>query len=89
MSVFWTLFAVALLWGGLAQGVRPLRYLGLALFAVVVGKVFVVDLREMEIIYRVVAILVLGVALLLGAFAYLRMAGRFEQHGGGEKDSEQ
>lgn len=72
VSVLWALFAFALLISGIKWLTRPLRYLGLGLFCVVVAKVFLVDLEHLASIYRIAAFVVLGVVLLLAAFVYLR-----------------
>jgi len=69
ISILWALFAIGFTAGGIWKNVTPLRYLGLALFAVVAGKVFLVDLSGTEMIYRVIAFMVVGGILLLGAFA--------------------
>jgi len=81
ISILWALFAVGFTAGGIWKNVTPLRYLGLALFAVVAGKVFLVDLAGTEMIYRVVAFMVVGVILLLGAFAYLYSGKKFMKGG--------
>jgi len=78
VSVLWALFAVAFVGGGIWRNVRGLRYAGLVLFAIIVGKVFLVDLANMPALYRVIAFLVVGIALLIGSFAYLRAAPRFK-----------
>ncbi|NCC50148.1 MAG: DUF2339 domain-containing protein [Spartobacteria bacterium] len=83
ISVLWALFAVCFVGGGIGKNLRPLRLAGLALFAIVVGKVFLVDLEGTLAIYRVVAFLIVGVALLIGAFAYLKAAPKFAR----EEDS--
>jgi uncharacterized membrane protein len=77
ISVLWTLFALALLAGGIWRNLRPLRLSGLVLFTVVVAKVLFVDLADMPTAYRVLALMVIGVLLLLGSFAYLRASKRF------------
>jgi uncharacterized membrane protein len=79
LTLLWALYALALLLGGLRWTVRGLRYAGLALFLVVVGKVFLVDLDGLESIYRIVAFIVLGVVLFLAALLYLRNRARFQQ----------
>jgi len=81
ISILWALFAMGFISGGIWKNVTPLRYLGLALFAVVAGKVFMVDLSGMEMIYRVIAFVVVGVILLLGAFAYLYSGKKFVKGG--------
>lgn len=70
ISVLWALFAVSFIVGGIWRNVRPLRYTGLALCAVVVGKVLL-DTAHMQMLYRFIAYLILGVLLLLGSFAYI------------------
>jgi uncharacterized membrane protein len=77
LSVLWTLFAFVLLAGGIGRGLRSLRLSGLVLFTVVVAKVLFVDLADMPTAYRVIALMVIGVLLLLGSFAYLRASKRF------------
>ena len=81
ISVLWALFAIAYITGGIWRNVRPLRYIGLILFTIVLGKVFLHDLQDMEIVYRVIAFMVVGVALLLGSFAYMRANKKFTQGG--------
>lgn len=78
-SVLWALFAVAFLVAGIRHTVRTLRYAGLALFTVVVGKVFLVDLAGMPTMYRVIAFMVVGVILLASAYAYMRASSSFNQ----------
>lgn len=77
ISVLWTVFAFSFVAGGIWKAVAPLRYTGLALFTLVVGKVFLSDLAGMPVIYRILALMILGILLLLGAFAYLRASKRF------------
>ena len=83
VSVLWALFGIAFVAAGIWKSVRPLRYTGLALFAIVVVKVFVVDLKGMPVISRVIAFMVLGTALLLGSFSYLYSSGKFREGNGG------
>jgi len=79
MSILWALFAIAFIACGIWKELRPLRYAGLVLFVVVVGKVFLVDLSDMEIIHRVIAFMIVGLALLLGSFAYIFAGKKFER----------
>jgi uncharacterized membrane protein len=78
LTLLWALYALGLLLAGLRRGVRGLRYAGLALFAVVVGKVFFVDLADLDSIYRIVAFIVLGIVFFLAALLYLRNRARFQ-----------
>lgn len=72
ISILWSAFALSLLLAGIIRRVRGLRYAGLALFLVVVIKVFFRDLAELDQIYRIVAFIVLGVVVLCGSFLYLK-----------------
>ena len=51
---------------------RVLRYIGLALFAVVVVKVFFYDIGNLDAVYRVMAFLAFGILLLGAAFVYFK-----------------
>jgi uncharacterized membrane protein len=72
ISILWSLFALGLIVGGMWKDARAIRYVGLALFAVVAAKVLLVDLHDLEQIYRIVAFLVLGVLVLSGSFVYIK-----------------
>ena len=79
VSILWTLFALALILRGIWKNLRALRYIGLGLFTIVAGKVFFVDLSQLDQIYRIVAFLVLGILLLVGSFIYLKYRDAFAQ----------
>ena len=72
LSMLWAVFAASFLAGGIVFEVKPLRYMGLALFTIVVLKIFLTDLHGMPAIYRVLAMAATGLCLLAGAYAYLR-----------------
>jgi hypothetical protein len=88
ISVLWAVFAIVYIIGGIWKNIRPLRFIGLAVFALVIGKVFMVDLSDMEIIYRVIAFLVLGIALMLGSFAYIHSNKKFKSVAGANPGEE-
>ena len=73
LSAFWAALGFAGLVAGLVRDRRPLRFAGLALLGLAVGKVFVVDLAALASLWRVASFLLLGLLLLAGAFAYQRM----------------
>lgn len=72
ISILWSLFALGLIIGGIANDVRALRFVGLGLFAVVVGKVFFVDLAQLEQVYRIIAFILLGIVTLCGSAVYIK-----------------
>ena len=78
ITLLWALYALVLLVLGLQRSVRSLRLIGLALFVVVVGKVFFVDLANLDAFYRIIAFIVLGLILLGAALIYLKFRHRFQ-----------
>jgi len=76
LSVFWSVYAVIVLGIGFARLIAPLRYLAIALFGITVIKVFIVDLSHLEMIYRIVSFIVLGVLLLAASFLYQQLSAR-------------
>lgn len=77
MSILWSSFALTCLVFGIGRRERSLRYVALALFAVVGWKVFFYDLRHLERIYRILAFFVLGVLVLTGSLLYFRQRQAF------------
>jgi uncharacterized membrane protein len=76
ISVLWTVFATALLAGGLGLRNRPLFYAAYGLFAVTALKVVFVDLATLQAVYRMLSFLALGLLLLAGAYLNLRFRER-------------
>ena len=76
LSVFWSVSAVVLLAIGFARRIAPLRYLAITLFGVTVLKVFIVDLANLETVYRIVSFIVLGILLLAASFLYQQLSAR-------------
>jgi uncharacterized membrane protein len=72
VSILWSLFALSLIVAGMWRDVRAIRYVGLALFAVVVWKVLFRDLVALDQLYRIVAFIILGLLVLSGSFVYLK-----------------
>jgi len=65
LTLTWTITALALMYWSTRRRVRPLWMLGAALLAVVVAKLFLVDLGALSGLPRVVAFLGAGVLLLV------------------------
>ncbi len=72
VSIVWALYALGLLIAGIQRGARGLRYPGLALFAIVMIKVFFFDLDHLDQLYRIIAFVVLGLLFLSGSLLYLK-----------------
>ena len=76
LSLLWTTYAAGLLFWGIQNKSRLLRWQSLVLFGLVVGKVFVFDLSFLERAYRILSFFVLGAVLLAVSFLYQRRLGR-------------
>jgi uncharacterized membrane protein len=72
LSILWTLFASGLLIFGIQNKSPLLRWQGLVLFGLVVGKVFLYDLSFLERVYRILSFFVLGAVLMAVSFLYER-----------------
>lgn len=79
ISIFWALFALALLLTGISKRKSAMRGMGLLLLGGVILKVFFVDLAGLDQLYRIVAFIILGVVVLAGSFLYLKYRHRFEK----------
>jgi uncharacterized membrane protein len=60
--------------GGFALRERIYRLGGLAILTLAVGRIFLIDVWQLETIYRILSFLVLGAVLLVLGFAYNRFA---------------
>jgi uncharacterized membrane protein len=70
LSVFWTAFASLILMLGFRFKRKRLRWMGMVLFGVTVVKLFVVDMANVQQLYRILAFFVLAIVLGLVARAY-------------------
>jgi hypothetical protein len=69
VTIAWSVCGLALLVAGLRYDVRRLRGAGLATLVLVVGKLFLVDLAELEALWRILLFLGVGaVFLVIGYF---------------------
>jgi uncharacterized membrane protein len=72
LSGFWGCLGFAAIVAGLVWRKRDVRLAGLGLLGLTVGKVLLVDLANLESMWRVGSFLAVGLVLLAGAFAYQR-----------------
>lgn len=72
VTVSWAVVAVAAVALGLAARVDDLRLAAFGLFALVLVRIFVIDLSGLGVVARVVAFLLTGTLLLVAAFMYAR-----------------
>jgi uncharacterized membrane protein len=76
LSVWWGLYAVALLAAGFRWKAAPARYAGLALLGVATLKALIIDLADVSAGWRVVSVLGLGLLMLGVALVYVRASAR-------------
>lgn len=81
ISIAWAIYGTALMIVGFFAGSRPLRYIALGLFAILLGKVFFIDTQQMESIYRIIAFLATGVTMVGISYLYqfLKKKGFFDK----------
>jgi uncharacterized membrane protein len=70
LSVVWALYAGALAAVGFIRRAAPIRWVSLVLFALTVVKAMLVDIARLQQLYRIIVFFVLGILLLLVAWAY-------------------
>ncbi len=75
LSIAWVLAGAAAFAVGLARGIPVARAFGLALLAVATAKVFLFDLAALDVAYRVLSFIGLGIVLLASAFLATRLRG--------------
>jgi uncharacterized membrane protein len=74
ISLLWAAYAAALVVVGLRRRYPPVRYVGMALFALTLGKVFFSDFALLSGFYRVVGFVLVGAVLVLVSFLYQRVS---------------
>lgn len=72
VSALWGFYAFLLLLYGIRKSHRTPRYIALALFAVTVIKIFILDLAQSAAIYRIGGCLAVGVILVASAWIYMK-----------------
>jgi uncharacterized membrane protein len=80
LSVLWTLVGVVVLGIGLLARRANLRLAGLVVLALATAKVFVVDLGSLDVAYRVITLIVLGLLLVASAFAWTHLRPAITAH---------
>ena len=72
LSVIWAAYAAALAALGFARRVAVIRWAALALFALTIIKAMLVDIAQLQKLYRIIVFAVLGILLLLVSWGYHR-----------------
>ena len=75
-SIYWGVYALVLLALGFAKRTAAVRYAGLGLLTITLGKVLIVDLAKVEYVYRVLSFLGVGILLMATSVAYAKLSKR-------------
>jgi uncharacterized membrane protein len=78
LSVFWSLYALAVMAVGIWRRARPARLFALALLYLSIIKVFILDLSALQQSYRIVSFFGLGLILLVVSLLYTRFEERLK-----------
>lgn len=75
LSIFWIVYAIALLVVGMAGKYKGVRLGGLALLMLAIFKLFFIDLWSLGTLYRIISSMSLGIVLLVISFMYQKYKG--------------
>lgn len=78
LSILWIIYAVFLFLGGLKKNIKGLRYAALALIGIIIVKAFLVDLANLEMIFKILLFIILGLFLLGISFMYQKKRNFFD-----------
>jgi uncharacterized membrane protein len=76
ISAAWAIHAFIVIWIGLVKRNNLLRYLGFVLFLFTVGKTLIVDMSELEKVYRIISFVASGLLLVAAGYFYQRYGSR-------------
>ncbi len=76
LSVLWAVLGVVAFVAGLRLRIDDLRHGGLALLTLATAKVFLFDLSALDVAYRVISLIALGLLLLASAWIWQRLQPR-------------
>jgi hypothetical protein len=73
LSVLWAVLGLSAFVAGLGRRIDDVRHGGLALLALATAKVFLFDLSALDVAYRVISLVALGLLLLVSAWVWQRL----------------
>lgn len=86
ISLFWGVYAAALMAAGFLRKIPMLRYTAIALFGLTVAKVILVDLSFLDLAYRIISLVALGLILLAVSYLYQRHRSGIDPAAGAENN---
>jgi uncharacterized membrane protein len=76
ISAAWAIHAFIVIWIGLVRRNPLLRYLGFVLFLFTVGKTLIIDMSEVEKVYRILSFVASGLLLVAAGYFYQRYSSK-------------
>jgi uncharacterized membrane protein len=73
LSVTWGTYAIALLTIGFWRSVRSIRLAALGLFGLTAIKLVLIDMAQVEEVYRIISFFVLGILMIGASYLYHRV----------------
>jgi hypothetical protein len=89
-SIAWAVYGIALMIVGFWKHIKTLRFAAIGLFAILLVKVFIMDMSTVKSVYRIAAFLATGVTLVAVSYLYqyLKNRGFFDTLSAGQKQNE-
>jgi uncharacterized membrane protein len=76
LSVWFTLYGLGLVIAGMVKDWSVVRWAGIGLLGVTIFKVFLLDLAQVAVVFRIASLFVLGILLLVVSLLYARYRAR-------------
>jgi uncharacterized membrane protein len=89
-SIAWAVYGIVLMIVGFWRHIKTLRLVALGLFAILLVKVFIMDMSTVKSVYRIAAFLATGVTLVAVSYLYqyLKNRGFFDTLSAQQKQNE-
>jgi uncharacterized membrane protein len=89
-SIAWAVYGTALMIVGFWKHIKTLRFAALGLFAILLVKVFIMDMSTVKSVYRIAAFLATGITLVAVSYLYqyLKNHGFFDTLSAAQKQNE-
>lgn len=85
VSVWWGMMAFFMLFFGIKNRIKALRLTAIVIFVGCAVKIFLIDLAHLEQVWRIVAFIVIGLTMLIGAVIYIKFKDQFVEQGAEKK----
>jgi hypothetical protein len=79
LTASWSFLALIFFTCGIVVRERVYRWLGLALLALALGRIVIVDVWRLEMLYRILSFMALGIVLLVLGFVYSKYQEKFRE----------